>query len=229
MAAQAVIDGEYKPEALPNLSGEWADDLTGPALFELVMGKELDGSDDQEGFNEICLAWEEGCREGYSDTLEESAAAFLEALEEEEAAPEKIALARQLGCKLSEIEERSWDHYGLKMYEAEGKDWAVGTDEEADEACKQYIEQSVWAFKASFILSHCELPCELEDAIEAFQQEKCEGANDAILALIDKCGSLDDFTQEAIRADGRGHFLSSYDGEEQEEEVNGTLYFIYKN
>ena len=57
------------------------------------------------------------------------------------------------------------------------------------------------------------------------QSKKCEGANDAILALIKKTdGGLDGFVEDAISADGRGHFLSSYDGDENEE--NG--FYIYR-
>lgn len=32
----------------------------------------------------------------------------------------------------------------------------------------------------------------------------------------------------AIRADGRGHFMSSYDGEENEEIVEGETFYIYR-
>jgi hypothetical protein len=57
------------------------------------------------------------------------------------------------------------------------------------------------------------------------QSKKCEGANDAILALIEKTdGGLDGFVEEAISADGRGHFLSSYDGNENHE----SGFYIYR-
>lgn len=105
-------------------------------------------------------------------------------------------------------------------------DYLVCTDEEADEAAKQYIEESVWAFNASFIINHSKLPYEAREMIENLQTTKCEGANDTILALID---DFDEFVSAAISADGRGHFLSSYDGEENEETVNGETYFIYRN
>lgn len=105
-------------------------------------------------------------------------------------------------------------------------DYFVYTDEEADEAVKEYIKESVWAFNASFIIDHSSLPYEAREMIEYFQREKCEGANDTILALID---DFDEFASDAIGADGRGHFLSSYDGEENEEVINGETYFIYRN
>lgn len=105
-------------------------------------------------------------------------------------------------------------------------EYSVYTDEEADEAVKEYIKESVWAFNASFIINHSSLPYEAREMIEFFQREKCEGANETILALIN---DFDDFVSDAISADGRGHFLSSYDGEENEETVNGETYYIYRN
>jgi hypothetical protein len=36
------------------------------------------------------------------------------------------------------------------------------------------------------------------------------------------------FFKDAILADGRGHFLSSYDGEETEIKVGKTWFYIYR-
>ncbi len=105
-------------------------------------------------------------------------------------------------------------------------DYSVYTDEEADEKAEIYIRESVWAFNADFIVNHSKLPYEAKEMIENFQTTKCEDANDTILALIN---DFDDFVSDAIRADGRGHFLSFYDGEENEETVNGETYYIYRN
>jgi hypothetical protein len=61
--------------------------------------------------------------------------------------------------------------------------------------------------------------------LEAIQSKKCEGANNAILSIIEKTdGGIDGFVEEAISADGRGHFLSSYDGDENEKDG----FFIYR-
>ena len=134
------------------------------------------------------------------------------------------ALARYLECEVDDLSEERHDCYGMTVYSLGSKEYAIGTDAEADEAAQQAIKDSLWAFNASFILSECDLPSELEDAIKAFQEDKCEGANDAILALIEKCSSLEDFAQAAISADGRGHFLAGYDHEENEE----GDFFIYR-
>ena len=45
-----------------------------------------------------------------------------------------------------------------------------------------------------------------------------------ILALIEETCRIDKFVDDAIDTDGRGHFISSYDGEEVEAEE----YFIYR-
>ncbi len=138
--------------------------------------------------------------------------------------PILTALSSYLECDADELSEESYDHYGLTRYSLGNKEYAIGTDAEADEATQQAVKDSLWAFNASFILSECELPSELEDAIKAFQEDKCESANDAILALVEKCSSLEDFTQSAVSADGRGHFLSPYDGNENEHDG----FYIYR-
>lgn len=104
-------------------------------------------------------------------------------------------------------------------------DYLICTDEEADEKAAEYIKESVWAFNADFIVDHSNLPYEAIDMIKHFQSTKCEDANETILALIT---DFDDFVSDAISADGRGHFLSTYDGEENEETVNGETYYIYR-
>lgn len=100
-------------------------------------------------------------------------------------------------------------------------EYQVMTDEEADEAARADILESLWAFRPEFILSHMhdhgptsvredEAICK---ALRIMQEELCESATPIIRALI---ADLDDFVSNAIQADGRGHFISRYDGEEIE-------------
>ena len=105
-------------------------------------------------------------------------------------------------------------------FEVNGREYRVLTDEEADEAATDYIRESVWSFNAYFLAQFTGLPVAMFEAI----QDQCEGANDAILECIERFGSIKDFVQAAIEDDGRGHFLSSYDGEE----VAFEEYFIYR-
>lgn len=120
------------------------------------------------------------------------------------------ALSQHLECDTEEA-ENVIDNY------------LVLTDKEADDMAKQYIIESLWAFNSSFIASHCESDIP-QDAIEAIQ-EKFEASNPILLKLIK---DIDYFVENAISSDGRGHFISFYDGEEWEQEVNGTTYFIYR-
>ena len=135
------------------------------------------------------------------------------------------AVADQIGCDPDDLTLESHTHYGLEVFSNGRKEYAVGTDDEAQMACEEYIKDTAWAFRSSFICEYCNLPQELAEALEAMQSKKCEGANDAILALINKAnGGLEGFTECAISEDGRGHFLSSYDGEENERDG----FFIYR-
>ena len=132
------------------------------------------------------------------------------------------ALAEYLGADKDEIEETGWDDNAFKYGNQE---YLVLTDSEADEKTAEYIKDSLWAFNASFIIEHSELPWEAEEMIKGFQESKCEGANDTIEALIT---DIDGFIEDAISADGRGHFMSSYDGEENEVNHNGETLYIYR-
>ena len=93
------------------------------------------------------------------------------------------------------------------------------TDSEADEMAKDYIKDSIWAFSSWFLASHSGL----DEEIIKHLQEKCEGANDVLLKSIK---DIDSFVSDAIGCDGRGHFLSGYDGNEQEINENLFLYRI---
>ena len=56
------------------------------------------------------------------------------------------------------------------------------------------------------------------------QRNSCEDCNEFIKAMIDGTCGMNNFVERAIDADGRGQFLSQYDGEENE--FGG--YFIYR-
>ena len=127
------------------------------------------------------------------------------------------ALARFVGCEIEDVKDEK------DYFTADGHEYVVFTDEEADEACADYIRESVWAFRPTFIAHNSKhgWSQDLEDSIAAIQAKQCESANAAIEAII---ADMDSFIEDAIRADGRGHFLSSYDGEENEE----GDFFIYR-
>ena len=132
---------------------------------------------------------------------------------------EKIKeLAEELDVSVDDIEESDYDDC---LFDVGNAEYLVLTDEEADQKVRDYIEESVWAFNAWFIIEHSDLPFEAEEMIKGFQESKCESANETILALIK---DFDEFVEDAISADGRGHFLATYDGDEIETES----FFIYR-
>lgn len=129
------------------------------------------------------------------------------------------ALAKFLGCEVEDIDgEGKW---GDCLYTYGREEYLVLTDEEADERAKEAILDSVWAFNPSFLRCHMGLPGEGEEMLKCMQEKKCEDANATFRAMLK---DEDHFVEDAIRADGRGHFLAGYDGEESE--AGG--FFIYR-
>lgn len=125
----------------------------------------------------------------------------------------KVKLSQHLDCDIEEIEQG----YDNSSFELGNQEYLVLTDDEADERVKEYIEESIWAFSPWFLASHTGL----DEEIIKHLQDKCEGANDALLNAIK---DINDFVSDAISCDGRGHFISSYDGHEYELDNNLFLY-----
>lgn len=110
----------------------------------------------------------------------------------------------------------SYDHYGLDVYETEdGKEWAVGTEAQANRAAKEDILEHLWAFNSSFIAKAVGLTDEEEKGLALMQKELNEGANALMRRIIGE-RNIDRLVRDAIKADGRGHFLSGYDSEERD-------------
>lgn len=116
-----------------------------------------------------------------------------------------------------------WDYWDIEWW-----DYCIYTDEEADEACKEDIKETAWAFNPDFIISHSKVLNYDKwsyDILKAIQ-EQCESWNDAILKLID---DIDEFCDDAISSDWRWHFLSWYNWHENEVDINWTTYYLYRN
>lgn len=140
---------------------------------------------------------------------------------EDQTKSEKVkALKNHLDLNDEEVNQMTFDGYQFNLG---NKSYFVLTDDEAEEKAKDYIRDSVWAFNPSFLASHAKDG--VEENVFKSLSELCESSNDAVLSLID---DFDDFVGDAISSDGRGHFISQYDGEESIEEINGTEYFIYR-
>jgi hypothetical protein len=125
-------------------------------------------------------------------------------------------LANYLGCEEEDIQETSY------CFEYGREEYLVLDDTEADEKAKEYIEDSLWAFRPEFLAGETGIDQTVFDTF--VKADLCENANDAIKSIIDSTCGIDSFVESAISADGRGQFLSSYDGEEVEHED----YYIYR-
>lgn len=139
------------------------------------------------------------------------------------------ALAKFLEEDKSEIEA-----IGDEEFEFGNATYLVLDDDEADEKVIEQCKNDLWAFKSSFIMSWLpdrnimyEFEYEsLQKSIDQAQENLCEGANSLIQRLLGD--NVEDMINDAIGCDGRGHFLSLYDGSEYDEEVDGETYYIYR-
>ena len=132
---------------------------------------------------------------------------------------------KALAAFLGESVENLHENGGIYFQVVDGMEYLVLTDGEADQMSQDYIEDSLWAFTADFILDTCGLDSSsnVSRSLRKMQEESCEGCNDFIRALVEGTCGIDEFVNQAVLADGRGNFLSSYDGEEDEQ----GGYFIY--
>lgn len=131
----------------------------------------------------------------------------------------RAALLRYLDDD-SNPDDVSNSNYGDNVFSVGRRDYRVLTDDEANAAASEYIADSLWAFNAGFLAGETGLPAECFEALA----DKCEGANDPILRMIEKTCGLESFVDSATSADGRGHFLATYDSEENE----SGEFFIYR-
>lgn len=129
----------------------------------------------------------------------------------------KTALAKFLDVKQSEISvsenSKLEFNYGNQTY-------LVLTDRQANLRAKEYILDMIWTFKTSFLSNY--IPLEIGD-IEHIQ-EKCESSNNTFLTLLGN--KKNKFVADAIGSNGRGHFISQYDGHENYD--HNSKYYIYR-
>lgn len=129
------------------------------------------------------------------------------------------ALAKHLEVDPSELFESRHDS---NLIEYDCQEYLVLDDMESDLRTTEYILESLWAFRPEFLASHLKKGID-QEVVELIQSNgKCESNNSAIESLIEDIQHLID---DAIRCDGRGHFLSIYDGEELELEGG---FFAYR-
>lgn len=107
----------------------------------------------------------------------------------------RIALMQHLSCAYDDVE---YSNYGDCIYLADGEEYRVLTDSEADEAFEEALDS---------VLDDVILP-DLDEALQCY---------------FDR-----DAWKRDASYDGRGHHLNPYDGCEDEVTVNGVDYYIYR-
>lgn len=125
------------------------------------------------------------------------------------------------------IGEDTISQYDGALFQIGRQEYLVLTDSEANERAREYIENSAWAFNASFIADHTALGLNgnAQAALTKMQGELCEDANDLVLGLI---ADFNKFVRDAIAADGRAHFMNTYDDEEHEVRIDNQTYYVYR-
>jgi len=136
---------------------------------------------------------------------------------------EKIeALTKFLEISPDEFGEVTESWHSESAFDYGNQEYLVLTESEADAMASEQIKESLWAFDADFLSGKTNIDFQVFEAIQ--KNERCESNNPAIASIIVGTCGMDSFVHSAISADGRGHFLSSYDGDENEV----GEFFIYR-
>ncbi len=126
-------------------------------------------------------------------------------------------------ANLLDIDPEDVELEGELGFSADGGEYLVLDDDEADAAAAEYIRESVWAFNAEWIADYTPPGIEAEE-INSLRGDRCESANQGLIAIIEAGRGMPAFYEDSIGADGRGHFLSPYDGSEEE----SLGFYIYR-
>lgn len=102
-------------------------------------------------------------------------------------------------------------HYGLPMVMFDSWEMALATDRMADKAVYASIMDSLWAFRTEFLLSYMPRGVNME-MLKAIK-DQYEAGNEVIKSWL---RNKQQFVRDAVASDGRGHFMSTYDGAEHE-------------
>ena len=108
------------------------------------------------------------------------------------------------------------------------REYLVCTDDQATAEAAADVAESLWACRSEFLRNYVQA---LRDdraraAFDKMREVLCEDANELVRALVGD--QLDELVRDAIDADGRGHFLAIYDGNEREAIHDGQTFYAYR-
>ena len=133
-----------------------------------------------------------------------------------------FALCKHLECESDDLDVSRYDE---TLIENGNQEYLVLTEDEGDQRAEEYIRNSLGSFNVDFLASY--MPEGIgPDELRALRGDRCEEVSPAFVALVGD--NMDSLIEDAISSDGRGYFLNTYDGEENEVTVGETLYFIYR-
>ena len=150
--------------------------------------------------------------------------------ERAEALDEEPSELHYYACvRVSDEPESDGEQYGLPIVELDGSEYLfAATDEDAERAALDAARGSLWAFSLDFLRHY--LPDSVSEDSHAFralqdaQGKTCESFGPILEGLLgSRC---EEALRDAIATDGRGHFLASYDGNEDEDADGGFRYRI---
>ena len=168
---------------------------------------------------ETYMVWVRDC--DYGIQINECQIVEAGYLTDEEELERGIALLCAIGENLDQLQNVAFE--GRYTYSIGGHEYSVVNDDERQEIAIEYIEDTLWAFNASFLAEMTDY--DLLPVFEAMQKaDMCESANEPIKCLVEKFSSIEKLVDRATSYDGYGHYLSNYHGNELE---HGNFY-IYK-
>jgi len=114
--------------------------------------------------------------------------------------------------------------YRDRVLEVVPEEFLVVNEDERDEEVTEYIKESLWTFNPSFLAGQTGI----DEAVFEALQPQCEGANEAILSIVEREPGLEEFVQTAVGCDGYGHFLNNWNGGEIELQYRGEWWYVYR-
>ncbi len=105
-------------------------------------------------------------------------------------------------------------------------EYLVYTEIEANNACADFIKETIFLFNSEFILFETGLNYnnKIVETFKTMQERQQSNCRDFLLSLIDRTCGFDAFVDSVILKLGRGTLLATLDGKENQE----GNFFIYR-